>query len=96
MLTNDEIRGDTFYQNQQFSYSTYDPEANNKDKKLVSISGVQGRQAGTAPGDDSRSHSIDAACERRPLKKQPSWAEKEALMLLDKISAINSMEKAPK
>ena len=30
------------------------------------------------------------------MKRQPSWAEKEALLLLDKISEITKLEKGPK
>ena len=54
----------------------------------------------TGPGHSTtRSHTIDATTERRPLippAYQPSFAEKEAMLLLDKISEINKLEKAPK
>lgn len=59
-----------------------------------------GGQAKTAPGHSTtRSHTIDATTERRPIAAkphQPSFAEREAMLLLDKISEINKLEKAPK
>ena len=30
------------------------------------------------------------------MKRQPSWAEKEALLLLEKIAEINRLENGPK
>ena len=59
----------------------------------------------TAPSGDvsarsQHQHSVDATQERRPLPPNQaspgSFAEREAMLLLDKINEINKIEKAPK
>ena len=54
MLKDEEVRGDTFFGNERFSYSQYATNKNVPPK--------------TAPGDVTpRSHSIDATSQRRAI-----------------------------
>ena len=90
----DEVRGDSFHGSHPFSYSQHVTQI---DKKNAHDASVSGQQPVTAPGDTTRSHSIDVTNAQRPLPQPPSaFAEKEARLLLDKISEINKIERAPK
>ena len=76
-----------------FSYSQYE---GGRASHQVSVGSVPPK---TAPeGLNPRNASIDATRERREFKKaEPgSFAEKEALLLLDKISVIKHLENGPK
>ena len=89
----DEVRGDSFHGSHPFSYSQHVSQIDKKHAHDASVS----NKPVTAPGDTTRSHSIDATNNQRPLPNAPSaFAEKEARLLLDKISEINKIEKAPK
>ena len=105
MLKDEDVRGDVFLDTNKFNYSHYMASENLKREQqlastTLSISGT-GTKPNSAGGDSGqRSHSIDAQRTRRPLDSsghQPgSFAEKEAFLLLNKISEINQITNAPK
>ena len=106
MLRDEDVRGDMFIDNQKFNYSHYiASEDYHPTGRLPSHNmSICGTKPTTTPAGgaaaSARSSSIDAAAKQRPLDNnghQPgSFAEKEAFMLLNKISEINNICNAPK